>query len=172
MNKFKAAIVMMVLAMGVQAQDDFQINEGVSGAWFDPSTNGQGYFFEVLPQSKRIIVGWYTYDAKASPMGATSTIGGPNNRWMTALGIYSGNSFTADVLKTSGGRFDMSDVVENEVVGEMAITFTNCSTAELSYTLNDGDLANVINIQRISGENVDWCDALSDTLNDEMSDGE
>ncbi len=148
--------------------DVFQINAGLSGAWFNPDTNGQGLYLEVLPDADTVIVGWYTFDNEAMP-ASEKAIGDSANRWLTAAGSFDGNTFVGNIFKTSGGLFDDPQAVTNTQVGSMSIVFNNCTTAVFSYDLQDSNLANTMNIQRISGSNVALCEQLADEANPGVS---
>jgi len=141
--------------------EEFQINPGISGGWFNPETSGQGLYFEVLPSTDTMIMAWFVHDSQLPDVGVPSNVGDAGNRWLTASGTYQDNQFVADVLKISGGLFDNPTPVSAIVVGEVMITFNNCSTAVMSYTLDDSELTNTINIQRVSGVNVDFCEDLA-----------
>ncbi|MCX7554774.1 peptidylprolyl isomerase [Marinicella sp. S1101] len=153
---------MVKIIRAYQLSDTFQINFGLSGAWFNPATNGQGLYLEVLPSADTVIVGWYTFDDEADP---TKAIGDASNRWLTAAGSFDGNSFVGDVFKTSGGRFDDPQNVSTTRVGSMSIDFNDCSTAVFSYDLQEPEVANTMNIQRISGANVALCEELANAAN-------
>ncbi len=40
----------------------FQINGGISDAWYSPSTDGQGFFITVMEDLNTLFLAWYTYD--------------------------------------------------------------------------------------------------------------
>ncbi len=141
--------------------DTFQITEGLSGAWFNPATSGQGVYFEVLPAAGVIVMAWFTNDNADPDSGVPSAVGDASNRWLTASGTFQGNQFVGSDFKTGGGLFDNSQIVSTSQVGSVIIDFNNCSTAVMSYVLNDSNLANTINLQRVSGVNVDFCENLA-----------
>lgn len=145
--------------------DTFQISTGISGGWENADTTGQGFYFEVLPAVDTMIMAWFAYDAELPAAEVPSTIGDAGNRWLTASGTYQDNVFVANVFKSSGGLFDDPTAVSTTPVGELMITFNNCSTAVMTYTLNDSGLSNTINIQRVSGVNVAMCEQLADEAN-------
>jgi hypothetical protein len=57
-----------------QIDDTFQINPGLSGAWFNPDTVGQGFFVDVLPDTDLVFMSWFTYDT--APPGDRGQHGG------------------------------------------------------------------------------------------------
>ena len=82
--------------------ETFQITEGLSGAWFNPATSGQGVYFEVLPAAGVIVMAWFTFDNEDPDAAVPSTVGDASNRWLTASGSFQGNQFIGTVFKTSG----------------------------------------------------------------------
>jgi peptidyl-prolyl cis-trans isomerase A (cyclophilin A) len=138
--------------------DVFQINAALSGAWFNPDTNGQGFYLEVLPSVDTVIMAWFTFDAESPDASVPSTVGDAGNRWLTMVGQFNGNQFAGDILKVSEGLFDDPTSVSSSIVGSVSVTFTDCGNATLSYALNDSGLVNEIPLQRISGANIDFCE--------------
>lgn len=147
--------------------DVFQVNAGISGAWFNPATSGQGYYFEVLPDINKMAIGWYTFNDETQT--AEKAVGDATNRWLTALGDFNGNTFVGDVYRTGGGLFDNPQGVTTTQVGSISIVFNDCTTGVLSYDLPDSNLTNTMNIQRISGSNVALCEELADAANPGVS---
>ncbi|MCH7507493.1 MAG: hypothetical protein IID60_09345, partial [Proteobacteria bacterium] len=114
------------------------INAGMDGAWFDPNTPGQGFFIDAHPDPEGgnfIFVSWFTY-------GEDTASG---QRWLTAQGSFEGSIAEIDVFETTGGSFDDPQEVNTVKVGAMTINFTDCSNAQLTYSLPadgaEGDIA-------------------------------
>ena len=145
--------------------DEFPITEGLSGAWFNPETNGQGFYLEGLPSAGTIIMAWFTFDATTPDPEVPSTVGDASNRWLTAAGNFDGNVFAGQLLQTGNGLFDDPTAVVNTVVGDVSIVFQDCGHAILSYVLNESGLNNTVDIQRISGANIEFCENLADQAN-------
>jgi len=117
------------------------INQGMDGAWYDPDTSGQGFYFDIHTDSeseKFIFVSWFTY--------GNYTASG--QRWLTAQGNFEGSVAIIDVHETTGGSFDDPQEVETMKVGTMTIDFADCETAVLSYLLDEG-LEGAIDITRL-----------------------
>jgi len=79
------------------------ITGAVSGSWFDPAHNGEGFNIEVLADGL-VVVFWFSYD----PVG--------NQAWFFGVGTVDGKEIHVDtMLITSGGLFgpdfDPDDVV-------------------------------------------------------------
>jgi N-acetylneuraminic acid mutarotase len=114
------------------------INAGMDGAWFDPATSGQGYFIDAHPDPEGgnfIFVSWFTYG------NATAS----GQRWLTAQGGFEGSMAEIDVFEHTGGSFDDPEAISTTKVGTMSLDFTDCSNAQLSYSLPadpaEGDVA-------------------------------
>ncbi|NNE04966.1 MAG: hypothetical protein HKN15_04485, partial [Xanthomonadales bacterium] len=84
----------------------FEINAGLNDAWVTDQAPFQGLFFTVFEQLELVFVSWFTFDS--SPPGGpdTAVFGAFDQRWVTALGGYTGNTVTLSVELTSGGIFN------------------------------------------------------------------
>lgn len=137
------------------------INSGMADAWFNPETNGQGFFVVVWDGLQQMFVSWFTYDAIRPPDGTSALLGEPGHRWLTAQGPYSGDTAMLDIYLTSGGTFDAADpaaATDPSPVGSMSITWSDCNAAELTYDLFDSGLSGTIPIERIVPDNVPLCE--------------
>ncbi|MGK2925873.1 MAG: hypothetical protein ACSLE2_09640 [Lysobacterales bacterium] len=106
------------------------VNAGHSGAWYNENTPGQGFLIDAYPNPNGpnfIFVAWFTFSE-----GTESA-----HRWLTAQGEFAGSTAEIAVHETTGGRFDDPQPVNTEQVGTMSIDFTDCSNAQLSYSLFD-----------------------------------
>jgi len=109
---------------------------GLSGNWFDASTSGQGFFFEVNPNSPIIYFAWYTY----APSGQALAAAG--QRWYTGQATYQAGAraFTMPIYQTTGGIFDTATPSGQATiqVGTASVTFASCSSATLMYAFTSG----------------------------------
>ena len=109
----------------------------LSGAWYDPSTSGQGVMVSIDQFVSSVFVGWYTY----APGSASAAAG--EQRWFSAQGnsgVPQGNLVPLDVYESTGGVFDANDPVSTRQVGTATLHFASCDTATLDYTFTSGDL--------------------------------
>lgn len=108
-------------------------NFGLTGAWHNPSTSGQGLVLEVNPANTVLFGGWFTYASNGSPF------------WYTVQSGYNTNSdrVTAPirVFNSSGS---------GTVVGEATITFIDGNCATLSFAFSEGT-EGVIPLSKITG---------------------
>jgi hypothetical protein len=138
---------------------EFVITEGVSGAWANFNTLGQGQFMEVYPDRNLLFAAWFTWDTTQPDAGETADVGDPNHRWLTAQGGYEGDTATLDITLTRGGLFDdPTETLPNETVGSMTIQFLSCSEALLAYDL--GERSRSFTINKLANDNDATCDML------------
>jgi hypothetical protein len=112
---------------------------GLSGNWFDPTTSGQGFVFEVNPLAPVVFFAWYTY----SPTGQAAGVAG--QRWFTGQGAFTPGTHTAPLTlyETTGGVFDTPTPMTQAsiAVGTATVTFTSCTSAQLSFNFTGGSSA-------------------------------
>ena len=112
------------------------INAGVSGAWYNPDQNGQGWAIELLETAagdKKFAYYFYGYDDNGDRL------------WLLGVADATGSSvFTVDVLRGSGtghgSSFDPGSV-DYETVGSATFTFTDCSNGTVAFTSSTSDLS-------------------------------
>jgi len=144
--------------------DTFGINAGMSDAWFNPLTNGQGFIIIVFPQIGQLFVSWFTFDIERPADNIGAIVGEPGHRWLTARGPYEGEKAELTIYLTAGGVFDAgtpAPITDAAGIGTMTIEFADCSTALLSYELTSLGLTGEVPIQRIVNDNVALCEALN-----------
>jgi choice-of-anchor B domain-containing protein len=129
-------------------------NAGMDGAWFDTNTPGQGFFIDSHPDPEGgnfIFVSWFTYgDDTAS-----------GQRWLTAQGSFAGSIAEIDVFETIGGSFDDPQAPSMTKVGAMNINFTDCSNAQLTYSLPANGAEGDIAITRVIPGGQALCEQLA-----------
>lgn len=130
------------------ALPSFEINPGLSGAWFNPATSGQGWLFDVIEKATGLefFVAWFTYDVNPPVGDETDGFGSRQHRWFTAFGSVSGDTAVLDIFLNSGGVFNDPRETMSESVGRMTIQFSDCTNAQLSFDFdasddNDGSVA-------------------------------
>jgi protocatechuate 3,4-dioxygenase beta subunit len=106
--------------------------QGLTGAWYDPATIGQGFVIEVLPDQAMIVGAWYTYDITA---GDVTT-----QRWYTFSGsiLDGATSAAVTVYQTTGGNFAAAPVTYAVVAGSATLSFDSCASASFVFSLTDG----------------------------------
>jgi hypothetical protein len=111
---------------------------GLTGSWFQMATSGQGQEIEVFPDfvapgTGFLQGGWFTFDDAASG-------GADHNRWYTFGGnVRAGDSAAVlSLYQNVGGNFDAPPVTSAVQVGNVGLSFSDCTTGQLSYTFTDG----------------------------------
>jgi|GEM_PF-2088961 len=130
---------------------DFAIDSGLSGAWANPATLGQGLMFDIFDVDgiTQMFVAWFAYDIEL-PDGMTTGFGAVEHRWFTAQGRADGNTSELILSVTSGGIFDDPTAVESEPIGILTVSFSSCTQGTISYSFEDRDVFNTFPIQRLS----------------------
>ena len=141
------------------------INAGMSDAWTNPATSGQGFFIIAWEERQSMFLAWFTYDTERPPDDVTAIFGEPGHRWITAQGPYDGDTATLNVVLTFGGVLDsVEPKAENfpEAIGTIIIQWTSCEAGILIYDIPELGLMNEIPIKRIVLDNVPLCEAGQD----------
>lgn len=140
----------------------FVMNAGLNDAWFDPLTDGQGFFVTVFPDIGKVFLAWFTYDTELPPMDAQSNLGDAGHRWLTAIGEIDGNTSVLSIDSTSGGLFDSGTPITHTPDGTFILTFDNCNSGLVEYDILSIGLKGSVPIQRVAGDNIALCEALLD----------
>jgi plastocyanin len=101
-----------------------QINEGLAGAWFNPPTSGQGFFFDVHPGSNLFGLAWFTWTDQPGVYD-----------WLTGVGRFAGASTQVSLSRTHGGQFNAPLAVTSGDAGTASITFSDCNHARVDFAL-------------------------------------
>lgn len=114
---------------------------GISGSWFDPSHNGEGWVLEYLGDN-RMLMYWFTYDNTGK------------QSWLIGVGTVSANVVNIDdVLISSGTRFGENfdpQAIVFDHWGTVSLTVHGCNEMTVDYA--SGDVAygsGQLNAQRL-----------------------
>jgi hypothetical protein len=142
-----------------------QMNAGLNDAWYNPETDGQGFFITVFPDLGAVSLAWFTYDTELPAEDATANLGDPGHRWFTAVGPIEGNQAIMQIELTSGGIFDAASIIERTDPpgsdGTIILTFDSCNSGTIEYDIPSINRQGLIPIQRVADDNVVICEALS-----------
>ena len=146
-------------------QAGFEINGGLTDAWYNPATSGQGFFIAVYEKLGLVFLSWLTYDTDLPEANVTAHVGDAGQRWLTAEGAYAGDSAELVVYSSSGGLFDVSPPASlTEPVGKIMLQFENCNSATVSYELTNIGISGSIPIQRLALDNAAVCKIMRPLL--------
>ena len=135
-----------------------ELNAGLNDAWFNPDTDGQGFFIIVFPEIEQVFMSWFTYDTERPPDDVVAILGEPGHRWLTAQGGYVDNEAALAVWIAEGGVFDAEEpapVLRED--GEILLEFTNCNEGTVTYEIPSIGRQGVVPIERITLDNVPLC---------------
>ncbi|HET6592846.1 MAG TPA: hypothetical protein VFG48_08015 [Xanthomonadales bacterium] len=131
----------------------FRINPGIGDAWYNPETDGQGFFINVWEDIQTMFVGWYTYGAGAAD---------GSHYWMTAQGPYSDNVGQLEITLSEGGAFDSPQPAPQRAPdGTMTIEFKSCLEGTVSYDIPSIGRQGAIPIRRLTHDQVFYCESRS-----------
>jgi len=148
---------------GHDCTPSFAMNAGLNDAWFDPVTNGQGFFVTVFPGIEKVYLSWFTYDTERPGEDTIANLGDPGHRWLTALGTISGNTAEMEISIASGGVFDTQTEIARVSDGTIVLTFTDCNTGTVEYDIPSINQQGTVPIQRVvGGDNIALCESLSE----------
>ncbi len=106
----------------------FTIKPGLSGNWFDPSTNqaGHGFQFEILPNNVMVAI-WFVF----TPSGSGQT-------WLFAQGNYdpASDTVTLPTFLSLGAKFPPLFTHADDTVtpwGTMTFKFTDCNNGTMNW---------------------------------------
>ena len=113
----------------------------LSGSWYDPAHDGEGYIVEVL-EDNRVVVFWFSFD----PEG--------NRRWFYDSGaVIDGKLVFDDMTTTSGGIFGPDfdpDLVQRPHWGTLELDL-GCDSGTASYSsVEEGFGSGVLNVIRLT----------------------
>lgn len=145
------------------ALSTFTYNRALNDAWFDPATNGQGFFLNVYPGLDSVFLSWFTYDIDRPPAGTPFNLGEPGHRWLTAQGSFRGDTADLTVNSTGGGVFNQGMLPPGSTVEDGTITaiFENCNSAVVDYEIVSIDQQGQIPVERIVGDSIPDCEQQS-----------
>lgn len=127
------------------APNGFDLSQaGISGAWYDPASTGQGFVISVVPLGDgsgdaSYFAGWFTYSTKDFVGDDAEASGRPAvPLWLTVQGKASDLTAAAPGLglyTTNGklGLFDMAPRVATIPVGHASLAISDCEHIHFHY---------------------------------------
>lgn len=121
----RSLLLSALLLHAAGTADSLTITRGMTGAWYDPSTPGQGLFVEVIDtnQRKEVVVAWFTFGADGNP------------HWMVGSGLPTDDRVVLDLVERGSGTFAAIGNGEPPLRswGQAELRFSSCDSAQLSY---------------------------------------
>ena len=110
--------------------------QGLTGSWYEPATDGQGFEVEIYPDfvapgTGSVFVSWFTYD--------TVVGGADRQRWYKWSGLVaSGRPAALKIYRKIGGSWNAPPATDGVEVGSATLSFDSCASGTLTYTFTDG----------------------------------
>ena len=138
-----------------------QVTTGMSGNWFAPEHDGEGFVLEVLNDITAVIY-WFTYAPSEG-----------KQLWMIGVGEIAGDEIRfADVIQpfgaSFGNEFDPDDV-NLPSWGDLTLRFSDCNSAVASYSGPDEFGANFLSVIRLTGHVGAECDGPTSPISNLLS---
>jgi len=142
----------------------FRINPGLNDAWYNPLTDGQGFYINIFPDLGVGSLSWFTYDTELPGVDATANLGDPGHRWLTAVGPIVDNQVFMEIELTSDGIFDTpAEITRTDPPGSdgtIILTFEGCNSATVEYDIPSINRQGIVPIRRVANDNIVLCEAL------------
>jgi hypothetical protein len=147
--------------IGDRCDDDafaFTINAGISGTWFDPAHDGEGWFVELLNETTALVY-WFSY----TPPGEQAI-----QAWFGGVGTINGSSIVVEEPSsfiTGGGNFGPGfdpTTVTSDPWGKFVLSFEGCNSGVMYWQSSQAGYGNgSLNLNRLTNiEGLD-CAALN-----------
>ncbi len=147
------------------APENFVMNPGLNDAWYNPITEGQGFFITVFPDLNFVSLAWFTYDTDLPAEDETANLGSPGHRWLTAVGPIEGDTAVLNIDIATGGLFDTATEVGHTDPpgsdGTITLSFSDCYSGLVEYDIPSIDRQGSVPIERVANDNITLCEALS-----------
>lgn len=137
------------------------LNAGLNDAWFNPETDGQGFFITIFPELGVVVLAWFTYDTVLPADDASANLGDAGQRWLVAVGEFDGNNALLDIEISSGGVFDTSSEIMRDLDGTIALNFESCEKGTIEYDIASIGQKGTVVIERVVKDNIALCEALA-----------
>lgn len=110
--------------------------ETLTGGWFAPYTNGQGFTARWFPQEKVLFMPWFTFSVE----------GGQERDQLRWYALFADvdpeagpvESIQFSIVQVLGGQFDSPPAVTGNVVGQATWRMFSCSQGVLDYQFDPG----------------------------------
>lgn len=126
-----------VILGGVLPDFDPVSDGGMTGSWFAPEMDLQGFMLEVVPSTGQVVIYWMAYEPETQLQ-----------QWLIAVGEMHGRRAVLEFLRPQGGSFAGDAVGQLDDWGDVELTFQSCAHATLNFFSEVAGVEGVINLTR------------------------
>lgn len=117
---------------------ELPVDISVSGHWYTPEFDGQGFAFTPKPDENRLLGSWYSWGDNGSQIWFALDSAGPSSGESAVNGGFDNQRAVFTIFRSSGGAFASSQAVTSEPAGTLTVDFADCTTAVASYAFDGG----------------------------------
>lgn len=140
----------------------FPISLGINDAWYVPDMSGHGVLLTVYPSIKQIFLALFTFDTEGYSEISSAILGDGGQRWLTAMGLYSGSTAHLDVDLTVGGVFLEAEPKPQWLRGgTINLQLNHCNSVTLDYDIPSISRQGTLQLQRVAADRMELCELLS-----------
>lgn len=107
---------------GVDADFDPVSDGGLTGSWFNPELERQGFMLEVVPATGQVVIYWMTFEP-----------GSGRQQWLIAVGQLRGRRAVLEFLRPESGTFAGGSAGDLQNWGDVELVFHDCTSATLTF---------------------------------------
>lgn len=129
------------------------VDLSLSGHWFTPQFDGQGFAFTPVPGENRLLGSWYSWGANGSQVWYSLDSAGPRSGSDAANGGFDNRRAVFTVYRSTGGAFVSNQPVTSVPIGTVTVDFASCGSAAVRYAL-DGVPGGTFPLQNLTPSGV------------------
>ena len=114
-----------------------RLDQRFNGAWYDPTTDGQGFSLEIQEDNEAVVSFWYTYTDDG------------RQRWFIIQGSVIDGEAEVTIYETSGGVFLQGDLISLDEWGSGRFSTVDCN--HITFEIESDEISTTIPLTRLSG---------------------
>ncbi len=128
-----------IILDGVGADFDPVSDGGLTGSWFNPDRDHQGFMMEVVPGTGQVVIYWMTFEPASG-----------DQQWMVAVGEMHGRRVILEFLRPTGGSFEGDGEAHLGGWGDVELIFHSCTRASMEFYSRLDGVEGTIDLQRLT----------------------
>ncbi len=128
-----------IILDGVEDDFDPVSDGGLTGSWFNPEREHQGFMMEVVPSTGQVVIYWMTFEPATG-----------EQHWMVAVGEMHGRRVILQFLRPTGGSFEGDSEADLGSWGDVELVFHSCTRASMEFYSEIDGVEGLIELQRLT----------------------